>query len=125
MLRLLLTDEQWELIKGMFPPPAGTGRPRRDPRIVLEGILWVMRTGIPWRDLPSEFPPWQTVYHYFNMWSKSGLLMRILRRLRDMAIDLGEVDVTRWHMDSTVVRANKAAAGAGKKGVPRSRWTTV
>lgn len=75
-----------------------------------------MRTGMPRRELPSEFPPWQTVYHHFNRWSKSRLLMRILRRLRDMAIDLGGLDVTRWHMDTTVVRANKAAAGASKKG---------
>lgn len=75
----------------------------------------MMRTGIPWRDLPSEFPPWQTVYHHFNRWSKSGLLMRILRRLRELPIDPGERDVTRWHIDSTVVRANKAAAGAGKR----------
>ena len=56
MLCLMLTNEQRDLIKEMFPPPAGGGRPRRDPRIVLEGILRVMRTGIPWRDLPTRFP---------------------------------------------------------------------
>jgi len=111
----MLTDEQWDLIKGMFPSPVGRGRPQRDLRIVLEGILRVVRIDIPCWDLPSEFPPWQTVYHHFNRWSKSGLLMKILRRSREIAIDLGEVDVTRWHMDSAVMRASKAAAGAEKR----------
>ncbi|MCA9094139.1 MAG: transposase, partial [Planctomycetaceae bacterium] len=50
MARLLLTDEEWDLIADVFPEPADTGRPRRDPRRVLDGILWVLRTGSPWRD---------------------------------------------------------------------------
>ncbi len=49
MARLLLTDEHWELISGIFPAPAGTGRPGSNPRLVLNGILWVLRTGSPWR----------------------------------------------------------------------------
>ncbi|MHC2066846.1 transposase [Bremerella sp. T1] len=55
MARHRLTDDQWELIAGFFPPPARTGRPRVDRRMVVDGILWVMRTGAPWRDLPEKF----------------------------------------------------------------------
>ena len=73
MLRHGLTDRQWELVQDLFPPPARTGRPRRDRREILDGILWVLRTGAPWRDLPREsYGPWQTVYERFNRWSKDG-----------------------------------------------------
>ena len=62
MARLLLTDEEWDLIADVFPKPAATGRPPRDPRQVVDGILWILRTGSPWRDLPAEFGPWQTAW---------------------------------------------------------------
>ena len=65
MARLLLTDEDWALIADVFPPPAATGRPRCDPRRVLDGIFWVLRTGSPWRDLPANSGPYTTCYHRF------------------------------------------------------------
>lgn len=54
MARLLLSDREWELIADLFPAPAETGRPRNDPRKVVDSILWVLRTGSPWRDLPKR-----------------------------------------------------------------------
>src|ERR1700761_8721099 len=60
MLRHRLTDQQWELVQDLFPPPARTGRPRRDRREILDGIFWILRTGAPWRDLPEELGPWAT-----------------------------------------------------------------
>jgi transposase len=57
MLRHRLTDQQWELVRDLFPPPARTGRPRRDRREILDGVLWILRTGAPWRDLPAELGP--------------------------------------------------------------------
>lgn len=66
MARLLLTDEEWDLIADVFPAPAETGRPRRDRRTVLNGTLWVLRTGAPWRDVPEEFGAWKTCWRKFD-----------------------------------------------------------
>lgn len=64
-----LTDEQWEILEPLIPHPPrrsdGKGRPRRDPRDVLNGILWILRTGAPWRDLPERYPPYQTCHRRF------------------------------------------------------------
>lgn len=124
MLGRVLTDERADLIKDMFDQPAATRRPWRDPREMLEAIVWIWRTGSPWRDLPAEFGPWQTAYHYFRKWTRSGLLRKLFYRLRDMALEWGLVDVEARHVDGTVVRAARAAAGGGKKGAPRSLATT-
>ena len=69
MIRHRLTDEQWELIADVFPAPKRMGRPPRDRRTILDGILWILRTGSPWRDLPSELGPWQTVWDLFISWN--------------------------------------------------------
>src|SRR3954452_4075483 len=67
MLRHRLTDQQWELVQDLFPPPARTGRPRRDRREILDAILWILRTGAPWRDLPEELGPWATAWSLCQM----------------------------------------------------------
>ena len=92
MVRHRLTDHQWELVQDLFPPPARTGRPRRDRREILDGILWILRTGAPWRDLPEEFGPWATVWDLFDTWNDDGTLDAILSRLRAAGIDAGLVD---------------------------------
>lgn len=111
MYRHRLTDEQWRLIKGVFPKPAATGRPPRDRRQVVDGILWILRTGSPWRDLPDVFGPYQTVWHLFNQWNDDGTLEAILKGLR------GRVKINRevWCIDGAVVRAAKCAAGGEKR----------
>ena len=78
MLRHRLTDEQWNLIVGVFPEPKRTGRPPRDRRQVMDGILWILRTGSPWRDLPDAFGPWATVWDLFDTWNHDGTLQAIL-----------------------------------------------
>ena len=120
MIRHRLKDEQWELIKDVFGPPAATGRPPRDRRQVIDGILWVLNTGVAWRDLPAEFGPWQTVWHRYNQWNGDGTLDAILGEL------IGEVQINEdlWCIDGTTVRAHKCAAGGGKKGIKTSRPTT-
>lgn len=120
MARLLLTDEEWDLIAGVFPQPAATGRPPREPRQVVNGILWILRTGSPWRDLPAEFGPWQTVWRLFDKWNADGTLDEALQRLQAAFIDLGEIDNELWCIDGTIVRAARCAAGGGKKGIPRN-----
>ena len=120
MLRHRLTDEQWERVADLFDPPAATGRRPRDRRQVLDGILWTLRTGSPWRDLPAVLGPWQTVWRLFDQWNSDGTLDGILDELR------GEVEINQelWCIDGTIVRAARCAAGGGKKTTQTSRPTT-
>lgn len=120
MARLLLTDAEWELIADAFPEPASTGRPRRDPRQVLDGVLWVLRTGSPWRDLPPEFGAWKTAWRMFDAWNADGTLAEILHRLQAAFIAAGAIDGELWCIDGTIVRAARCAAGGGKKTIRRS-----
>jgi transposase len=124
MARLLLTDDEWELIADVFPEPAATGRPRRDARIVLDGILWVLRTGSPWRDLPEEFGAWKTAWRMFDTWNADGTLAEILHRLQAAFVAAGAIDDQLWCIDGTTVRAARCAGGGGKKGTRRSLATT-
>ncbi len=124
MARHRLTDEQWECIADVFPPRARTGRPPSDRRNILEGILWILRTGAPWRDLPEEFGPWATVWDLFDKWNGDGTLNEILCRLRAVRVDCEDIDEELWCIDGTIVRAARCAAGGGKKGIRRSLRTT-
>ena len=125
MARLLLADEEWELIADLFPAPAATGRPQCNPRTVLDGILWILRTGSPWRDLPSEFGSCKTAWRKFDQWNADGTLGRILQRLQVTMIAAGALDKQLWCIDGTVVRAHRCAAGGGKKMTTRSPLTTL
>lgn len=128
MKRHALTDEQWSLIEPLLPRhTACTGRKPRDRRTLLNGLLWIVHTGAPWRDLPERFGPWQTVYHHFVLWRRSGILPRLLRTLQVRLERQGLIDWNLWCIDSTSVRGSRAAAGAGKKvcgGMPTSRRIT-
>ena len=125
MRRHELTDKQWEAIRPVMPKPARTGRPRRDDRQMLNGILWILRTGAPWRDLPERFGPWQTVYDHFCRWRRQGLFDRILQTLQIKLDANGRIDWDLWCVDGTTVRATRAAAGGGKKGAPENPKTTL
>jgi transposase len=124
MTRHGLTDEQWDLIADLFPAPADTGRPPTDRRLAIDAILWILRSGAPWRDLPEEFGPWQTIYGLFDRWNENGLLDKILHRLRSARFDSGGIDQELWCIDGTIVRAHRCAGGGGKKGTRRSRLIT-
>ena len=77
-----IDDEAWEAIRDCIPEPCDTGRPPRDPRQVLNGVLWILRTGAPWRDLPECYGPWPTVYYRFRVWEREGVIDCILQRLQ-------------------------------------------
>jgi transposase len=109
-----LTDAQWDLIKGFFPGQ-GRGGKWADHRRAFNGILWRLRTGAPWRDLPARYGPWQTVYHRFNAMRRAGLLDRILERLQARLNAEGLIDPELFCVDGTNVRASRSAAGASKK----------
>lgn len=123
MRRYELTDEQWTLIEPLIPHPT-TGRPLKDPRAMLNGMFWVLRSGAPWRDLPERFGPWQTIYHHFNSWRRRKVFERILAALQVRLDAEGHIDWDLWCVDGTMVRASRSAAGAGKKGAPTSPPTT-
>lgn len=120
MERHRLTDEQWSRISDLFPARKRRGRPPRDRRQVLDGILWILNTGSPWRDLPAQFGPWATAWDLFDTWNADGTLAAVLQRLQGQV----EIDAELWCIDGTTVRAHKCASGGGKKGLPTSRRTT-
>jgi putative transposase len=79
-----LTDAEWQLIHYCFPKPAKTGRPREHSfRELLNGVFYVVKTGCQWRNLPKDFAPWGTTYHYFRLWKHNGLLEKIHTHLRE------------------------------------------
>ena len=76
-----LTDAEWESIRVLLPTKPLTGRPYHEHRIVLDGILWVMRTGSSWREMPEEYGKWETAYRRYRLWLEQGLWKRILEAL--------------------------------------------
>jgi len=120
--RHALSDAQWEVLRPLLPTNNRPGHPYKDHRPVLDGILWILHTGAPWRDLPERFGPWKTVYGRFNRWRQKGLWDRLLTALQARAHDRGDIDWDMFCIDGSVVRASRAAAGAEKKiGRPRRR----
>jgi transposase len=116
MHRYELTDEQWERVKHHFPPNGKRGGQWRDHRCTVDGILWVLCSGAPWRDLPGRYGPWQTCHGRLLRWRRDGTWERVLRGLRARADGEGLIDWSQWNADSTSVRATRHAAGARKKG---------
>ena len=116
-----LTDDQWAALAPHLPPQrAATGRPAKDHRTVVEAVLWRLRTGAPWRDLPARFGPWQSAYTRFRRWRRAGVWDWALAALQAEADARGELDWSLHFVDGTVVRAHPAAAGA-KKGAATRR----
>lgn len=107
MIRTLLSDAQWDRIKEWVPGKAtDCGVTGRDNRLFVEAVLWVARTGSPWRDLPEAFGHWYTVYTRFWRWSRRGVWERLFEALAD------DPDFEYLITDSTIVRAHHHAAGA-------------
>ena len=111
MRRFELSDEQWLRVEGLLPGKSGDpGQPGKDNRLFLDAVLWIVRTGAPWRDLPERFGDWNSTFVRFNRWAKKGVWLRVFDALQ--APDL------EWVMlDATIVRAHVHAAGASKKAV--------
>jgi transposase len=108
-----LTDEQWARLEPLLPPqrPA-TGRPNNDHRQVVEAMVWLARTGSPWRDLPAEYGSWKTVASRFYRWRRDGVFERLLAEVHRRADGCGDLDWLVHYVDGTVVRAHQHAAGA-------------
>ena len=107
-----LTDAQWAILEPLFLPKRrsdGRGRPWRDARSVLHGVLWILRTGAQWRELPSKYPPYQTCHRRFQSWQRSGLLTRVLEKLAEDLRDRGKIDLSETFIDASFSSAKKGA----------------
>ena len=113
-----LTDKAWAQLAPLLPRNGRRGQPWADHRRVINGILWKLRTGAPWRDLPERYGPWQTCHARLLRWQRDGTWARLLALVQRHADAVGEV-VWEVSVDSTVVRAHQHAAGARKKGAGR------
>ena len=121
MRRYELSDAEWAALSPLLPPQERTGgRPAKDHRTVLNGILWVLATGSPWRDVPERYGPWATVWSRFRRWQEAGVWDRVWAALKREAQRNRRVDWTALFLDSTIVRAHQHAAG-GKGGRPSRR----
>jgi transposase len=108
-----LTDAQWRQLAPLLPPQKPrVGRPAHPHRHILNGILWILATGAPWRDLPEQYGSWHTVSSRFYRWQHAGIWQRILAALQQLADWHGRVDWSVHFVDSTTVRAHQHAAGA-------------
>ncbi len=110
-----LPDPELRADAGPLLPRPATGRPRVDDRRVLNGIIFKIRTGVAWRDLPDRYGPWQTCATRFRRWAADGTFAHLLTQVQARADAAGLLD---WlvAIDSTIVRAHQSAAGAGGKG---------
>lgn len=113
MERHELTDTQWERLKALLPPQKPhTGRPNKDHRRIINAILWLLRTGAPWRDLPERYGSWKTVASRFSRWQKAEIWQRILSQLQQQADMKGTLEWGLHYVDGTIIRAHQHAAGA-------------
>lgn len=107
-----ITDQQWIKMATLLPGKVGdVGRSATDNRLFINAVLWIARSGAPWRDLPERFGPWNSAYRRFRRWAKSGVWQTVFEALQEPDLD--------WLMiDSTVVRAHQHAAGQKKVTLP-------
>jgi transposase len=124
-----LTDEQWAILEPLIPAPVrradGRGRPEvHSDRAVLNGVLWVLRTGAAWADLPDRFPSGSTCFRRFSRWVKAGVMRQILEALARHLEEVGQIDLSECFIDGTFVVAKKGEPKwerpSGARG--RSSW---
>jgi len=111
-----LTDAQWArlapLLAALAPQKPTTGKPNEDHRRILNGIVWKLKTGAPWRDVPERYGPWSTVYSRFWRWPRAGIWDRLFATVQQEEDAAGRVDWTLQFVDGSVIRAHQHAAGA-------------
>ena len=113
-----LTNAQWAFIEPLLPElptrSDGRGRPWRDSREVLNGILWILRTGAQWLEMPDRYPPYQTCHRRFQQWRRSGVMDRLLEALAKDLEQRGKINLEECFIDGSFSAAKKGALGSAK-----------
>ena len=128
-----LTEQQWNIVKNILPKdrvrPDRRGRPWSDRRKVLDGVLWILRTGAPWKDLPGRYGPYQTVHRRYQNWVRSGVMEKVLLAVAQDLKDRGGLDLRECFIDGTFVPAKKGGAWSerlsGARGPKSWLWPTA
>lgn len=112
--RYELTDQEWEQVSPLLPPEITNqpGRPRKNNRLMINAMVWIARSGAPWRDLPDCYGPWKSVYSRFRKWADNGILKSVFDKLRS------EAETYEISIDASIVQAHQHSAGARKDGPP-------
>jgi len=129
MPKLFLSDEQWKKIERLLPQPTGRGRPWADNRRVLEGILWVLKTGARWRDLPPEYPSPSTCWRRLQLWEEQDVWLDVWRQFLAELDARGRLDRSESFVDGSFAPAKKGAPASAKPSAARARsgwwWSTA
>ena len=128
-----LTDAQWKLLEWLLPEPPrradGRGRPWRSQRDVLNGVLWILRSGARWKDLPAHFPPYQTCHRRYQGWVRSGALRDVLETLAEDLRAAGQTDLSECYVDGTFIVAKKGGSPwvppSGARARSSWQWQTL
>ena len=120
-----LTNEQWEVVKPLIPVPPkradGKGRPRIESQRILNGILWIMRTGAAWEDLPRRYASPATCHRRFQEWCRQGVFEQILEALAQDLEERGALNLSECFIDGTFVSAKKGARGWARPSAAKAR----
>ena len=119
-----LTNEQWNRIEPIItrtaPVKDPRGRKARDPRKVMNGILWILRTGAPWKDLPPRYPPYQTCHRRFQQWVRQGVFQLIAQELAQDLYERGGIDIREAFIDGSFVPAKKGVLLSARQSAARA-----
>lgn len=128
-----LTDAQWAVVEPLLPKPPQRedrrGRPRQDDRKILDALLWMLKTGAQWDELPKKYPPKSTCHDRFQAWNRAGVVANVLKALADDLRQRGEIDLSECFVDATFVSAKKGASMWAKPNAVRGarswQWQTL
>ena len=126
---IYLTEKQWKAIEPLLPKLKSGGRPWKNNRLVFEGILWILRTGARWKDLPEKYPSPSTCWRRLKMWDDEGVWEKLWRTFIRELDKRGQIDWDECFMDGSFVSAKKGAQTSAKPSVARVRsswyWQTA
>ena len=129
MQKAFLSDEQWAKIEPLLPKTKSRGRPWADNRRVLEGILWVLKTGARWRDLPKEYPSPSTCWRRLRQWEEHEVWLKIWRQFLSDLDQRGKLDWSESFLDGSFAPAKKGASASAKPSGAKARsgwwWSTA
>jgi len=129
MQKAFLSDKQWEKIEPLLPKVRSRGRPWTENRRVLEGILWVLKTGARWRDLPKEYPSASTCWRRLRQWEEHDVWLKVWRQFLAELDQRGKLDWSESFLDGSFAPAKKGASASAKPSAAKARsgwwWSTA